>query len=537
MMRARVIQYFLIVTFIMLAVYLRSWQLGSQLIADDEWHALNKLLSAGNYWSIFNSFGFADHCIPLTLLYAWLGNHGWLSELTMRAPLLLAGTSLVIVLPLFLRSKLTSIEYVIYTGLLALSPLLIYFSRTARPYALSTLLACVALLAFYQGWVSRRRAYYLFYVLLAPLVVWLQPITAPLMATPFLFFGISALNQLRVQHDFSGIKRLFLIGLPTLILLLMLVLPPVLNDYASLAAKSGVDFMSWFTVGAVLQLYAGSQWGAVTLIWFFLAVLGARELFRRESFFATYLALCALMSIVVVVISGGAWLHHPLVPARYLLPLLPWVLLCVAFGVAYVLRPYSKTFQSFGCAFLFVILLFSGPLHRQYTGINQFTGHMGYQFDYDWERNLYNRLWSELPTPSFFVELSKTPEHYTLVMTPWLLEWHYNSWYLQQIEHQQKVVGGFLNGICGGALFGEYARSESRVHLSNMVHVDDSLLSGDVADYLVYTHWDSADGRFDVFKDCPAALRKHFGEPVYQDGQIDVYGIGRGSRAKEDVGE
>lgn len=513
------------------AVYLRLWQLPGQLIADDEWHAINKLLSAQSYGEIFTSFGLADHCIPLTLFYAWLGEQGWLTEWTLRLPLLIAGLALVILLPYILRARLQGIEYGLFTALLALSPLLIYFSRTARPYALSTLLASLAILAFYRWWTGRKPAWAILYAVLASLTVWLQLVTLVWVLAPFVFFGIHAAIAGWQSRCLTPVWRLFLPGLVTLVGLLLLVLPPLINDYQSVAAKSGIDFMSWETVVDILRLYAGTPWGGLVIVWGVLALIGARVLFLRDPLLAGLLGASMLLSLLAVASSGGAWLHHPLVPARYLLPMLPWLLLCVTLGLAACLE-YLPSRLKTGAALLWLgggYLL--GPLPVQYQGLNQFTGHMGYQFDYNWQRNVYNEKWRGLPDSPFFEQLARAPEgSRTLIMVPWLLEWHYSPWYLQQRIHQQTVIGGFFDGVCGQGLFGEYAQTESRIQLKNMIH----LSAGRVelaarADYLIYSRWQSDAWRFDAFAACPLALRELLGEPVYADELIEVFDLRAGA--------
>jgi hypothetical protein len=69
------------------AAVLRLWYLPDQLLADDEWHALHKVISATPA-DILRSFGHADHTIPLTLFYEWLAAGPGLDEWTMRLPLL-----------------------------------------------------------------------------------------------------------------------------------------------------------------------------------------------------------------------------------------------------------------------------------------------------------------------------------------------------------------------------------------------------------------------------------------------------------------
>src|SRR3982751_334111 len=64
--------------------WLRVQGLGQQVLQDDEWHALNMLAEAG-YGRIAQSFGYADHSIPLTLLYKLVADTIGLTEVRMRA--------------------------------------------------------------------------------------------------------------------------------------------------------------------------------------------------------------------------------------------------------------------------------------------------------------------------------------------------------------------------------------------------------------------------------------------------------------------
>ena len=81
---------------------LRLLHFYSQILVDDEWHAVHKLLT-GSYTSILTDFGSADHCIPLTLLYRFLSDWLWLSEFMMRLPVLLVGLVSLLLIPLIFR--------------------------------------------------------------------------------------------------------------------------------------------------------------------------------------------------------------------------------------------------------------------------------------------------------------------------------------------------------------------------------------------------------------------------------------------------
>ena len=75
---------------------------------------------------------------------ALLDTVGW-SELWLRLPSLLAGVASLIVLPVASRRWLGLRAQSTFCGLLAVSPILIYYSRYSRPYAVVVLLTFLAL--------------------------------------------------------------------------------------------------------------------------------------------------------------------------------------------------------------------------------------------------------------------------------------------------------------------------------------------------------------------------------------------------------
>src|SRR5476649_1386057 len=77
-----------------LGIWLRLHDLGGQVVQDDEWHAIHKLMTAG-YGEIFRSFGYADHSIPLTLLYKAMAATLGLDEVNMRLLQAVAGIALI----------------------------------------------------------------------------------------------------------------------------------------------------------------------------------------------------------------------------------------------------------------------------------------------------------------------------------------------------------------------------------------------------------------------------------------------------------
>src|SRR5690242_18829008 len=117
----------------------RAWQIDIQILIDDEWHAIHKLLRATPL-DILTHIGYADYSIPLTLYYQWLYRTVGLSEWSMHAPALVAGVALLLMGPRMLARWIPLPTRAVWLALVAISPLLVYHSKVARPYALTSLL-------------------------------------------------------------------------------------------------------------------------------------------------------------------------------------------------------------------------------------------------------------------------------------------------------------------------------------------------------------------------------------------------------------
>src|SRR6478752_6426673 len=152
---------------------LRIWQLDIQILIDDEWHAIHKLLRSSPL-DIVTHLGYADYSIPLTLYYQQLQRTIGLSEWNMHVPSLLAGIGLLLVGPRMLARSCALPVRAIWTALVAISPLLVHHAKIARPYALTSLLTFVAILAFRAWWIDRRRRDAVIYVGTTVLAGWLH---------------------------------------------------------------------------------------------------------------------------------------------------------------------------------------------------------------------------------------------------------------------------------------------------------------------------------------------------------------------------
>ncbi|HZW74148.1 MAG TPA: hypothetical protein VFF43_11410, partial [Caldimonas sp.] len=217
---------------IVAGAWLRWYQLGIQVLLDDEWHALHKLL-VSNAADIATSFGYADHSIPLTLYYRFLWLHGGLSEWTIHFPMLVCGIALLALAPLALRRETSLAVRAAWVALLAISPLLVYHSRTARPYALTALLVPLAIVAFRRWWQADRAAtrWAAAYVAATVLSGWLHATTLAFTLLPFAYHAVRSLVLAR-GGDRSGIgrawRRLAALAVCTALALALVLAPPLL---------------------------------------------------------------------------------------------------------------------------------------------------------------------------------------------------------------------------------------------------------------------------------------------------------------------
>lgn len=524
---------------LLLGIYLRFAQLGQQILIIDEWHALHALFAHDAAW-IATHFGGADYSIPLTLYYRLLYDLGWLTEWTMRAPIVLAGSTLLVLAPWLLRSCLSLPVRMLWLAMMAVSPLSIYLSRTARPYALSSLLTLIAVIACWHWWTrsTRQGRWAAMYLLCTALAGWLHLLTLPFTLAPLLCFGmLSVWRLLRVETRgiaWCDLRRLLFLGVLVGLLLAALLLPPLLNDWRALTGKAGLGALSWSDAWHTLLMLAGSgrSWVGVGIM--ILAAIGIRHLWRQLHDWLACALSASVLGVAAILISQPAWVQHPPVLARYLLPVLPLGLLLSAAGLARLLDGLRHPWIRVASAALVIAwLVAAGPLPRTYYRPNQFMGHMRFQFAYDSSRMLQATSMRIGEIPQFYFDLAQLPPRsVTLVEAPWRLE----SWFLpypwyQQL-HRQDMRIGLVTPVCGVRTWGEYPEADHGIHLTQFMHLS-AILRGELgdADYLVL-HMSPWVGqqfpqmvRWPDMDACLASVSAQLGPPMVRDRQIAVFDL------------
>jgi hypothetical protein len=525
---------------ILAGAFLRAWQLRDQMLVDDEWHAVRMLIRAG-MGDIASHFGLADYCIPLTLYYRWLYERAALSEWAMHLPLLLAGVALLLAAPRLLRDVAPPVTRAIWTGLLALSPSLVYFSRTARPYALVTLLGFVALLAF-RAWRRGGGAKAaVVYALATILAGWAHVLSLVFTLWPFAHYGLRALRGLFDAQTRVPARRALLamiaLGLAVALPLAAALLPPLLNDWGAMAGKAGANSATAESLyrTVLMQLGVGTLWPALPLA--ALLVYGGVRLWRRDTDFTVLMFGATLFGIGVICAARPAWIQHAPVLVRYAAPILPFLLLCVAEGAAGLLRrvpaPAAAATAALGLGALFA----AGPMPGWYYAPNQFMEHALFQFDYDPAENPYATLLDLGPVPAFYRELAaRPPGSVTLIETPQRAHSNFmpDPWY--QRIHRQNVKFALAAPVCGsGGDWDEFPYTADGARMRRVGRLGD-ILDGATygADYLVMrlAPW-TLPRPFPeavAWPDMPACVERvaaKLGAPAYRDEQIVVFALPR----------
>jgi hypothetical protein len=527
---------------IAVGAFLRWYQLSTQMLIDDEWHAVRMLMRA-NAAGIAGHFGLADYCIPLTLYYRWLYDLGALNEWQMHLPLVLAGIALLVVASWLLRETITLPTRAVWVALLALSPTLVYFSRTARPYALIAVLGMVAIVAF-RNWHSRRgdrRVWAMLYVVTTFLAGWLHLLSLTFTLWPFAYYGVAVLRQCRSSSTrtvaLRSLGAMLVLGGVVSVALAAALAAPLLNDWRAMSGKAGADSVTLWSLYRTLLMQFGIADAWLCALICVLLVIGVRRLWRRDRDFVGLTLSATAVGIVVICAARPAWIQHAPVLVRYTAPILPFLLLYLAEGSVVVLELVRVPMLAAAFATLALGGLFcAGPMPGWFYSPNQFMDHEIFQFDYDPRQNPYSTLLQLGPVSPFYLDLAKRPPRsVTVIETPERAQSNFmpDPW-LQKI-HRQNVKFALASPTCGIGEWDEYPYTATGAHFRRMVRLVD-ILDGATygADYLILRlhPWTLPPGKdfpwpvaWPDMTACAEKVTRKLGAPTYRDDQIVVFAL------------
>lgn len=525
----------------LVATWLRTQQLVAQVLLDDEWHSLHTIFRH-DYREIALSFGRFDHSIPLTLSYQAIANAFGLDELRMRLPSLVAGVTTVILGMWWSWRRFGPPTAVIFGWLLAISPLLVIYSRAARPYALVVLLVLVAFWAAHIWWYQHRPTFLWLYAVCVAIGTWLHPLFGPVLLSPLLFFALdSAWTQRRLWPSVHLQKRLLNGGVIVALLTAPLVLPPLLADPSAILDKAGVGTVAPHTLPAVTYLMAGTSHFTVLLLAIILSAVGTILLLRREPRKVFFALLVLVIFATTLAVSRPAWMSTGYVMARYTIILLPWLLLAVALASTTIATRLTKQLRGRNIVMVAIALLLAwgNPLTETLRTPVSHGLHPYYIADARPDARRINMLVERMPQSPFWKNHAAllSDADSALALAPWRFEAPLSP--LPVLEHRtgRRVIPAFINGYCATVHFGE-PPAESPVQLRNALHLGQGERSDAKAGFLVWKrrwHIDTeaeqtladmglyTDPLTLAYPDCEPQLRLDFGPPVYEDEWLAVF--------------
>ncbi|MDR2173187.1 MAG: hypothetical protein LBE32_03140 [Burkholderiales bacterium] len=528
-----------LVLIVALGLALRLDQFIEQVLIEDEWHSVHQILRHSSA-EMFRTFGHADYSIPLGLLYAWIADHVGLSEMLMRAPMMAAGALLLCLLPWYIARKSGWPIALLFALFLAISPLLISYSRMARPYALTVLLGWFAHAAFLRCWTATTGRQVLLsgtgYVISSALAVWLHLIMAPFVAAPFLW----GLWQFFRSSDKGQRKTWLLRGVALAtswgVVLAALIALPLMNDWASLSVKSGTDLPNWETLKGALYFWTGSSQAWAMALCVLLMIPGIFSVCRLP-IIQTGLVGIAL-TLIGILLTKPAWVFNPVTFVRYLLPLLPLLLLFLAAGClksGQLLQKKLSLLQGKEWVVAVIPLtamVLASPLHQTLRTPNSNSLDYYHVFDFrPWFLPLHMRTPSVRSSPFWDQRAILPAASERISVAPFSFE--SDKWPATPLEilSKQRITPAFLNGFCNHHRLGELLDpGDKRFRFRNAAFLTDVQMLRDRRidwivwrkDFLVHKPgWDTTD-----MAACETKWRTTFGAPDYEDNFLMAYRVG-----------
>ena len=509
-----------------IGLVLRAYRLDTQFPTGDEWHAITIATHHG-FAEILSSFFSGAHSIPEALYYRALAKLGVLTEGGIYAPFLLIGTATISLVPWLTSQLIGRRAAAVLAWLIALAPLLVFYSRFARPYGIVATLCMVALWSFARWNETGSARHLLGYGLAASFAAYFHVIALPFVVTPIavtLLRDLYARNRLAVTSRNAALAGVS-VGLPSIALLGA----AAWNSYGGVTDKVGQGKLSIASAFEGYSVLLGSRELPIVLVGSALALLGVWTLLRNERsrWFTALLLAASAAQVAVVVASQPLAVEGPHIFARYVIPVAIALLVFVAAGFAHAARWLPRSVGSAATAAM-LVLYFAGTSAWILTRYNTQTGLFilasmiaGKPFE-----EAEYRAWPGRNASPFYEALSreKSPGQVTLVEGPFHIDDY--SLVLPQIVHRQRVLGGFSGALCdpGSGMEKLVFDTFRRTQLRNMVDLaDDRALRKKSVDYVVL-HGDAVKQRTEL-AGCIEHYKRLYGTPVFRAADMLVFAI------------
>jgi len=419
-----------LISTVVAGVFLRVGRIRDQILGGDELH----LVRAINEYSpshLLTHFGITtDYCQPLAALYRWLSDLGMsLDEFRLRLLPLVAGVSFCLAAAAWSVRRFGWLAGTLYSFLICLHPLLIYYSRIVRPYGIVLLLLSIASVSLERLLATRSWRWLLPFALSGALSVWFHLGSAPFLAA---LCSVGLLLGLRERG--AALSRMVAATALTAVFVASVLLPSLESLFELLKLKSGAPTPGLAQIWHSLLLLLGTpkSWIAIPIL--ALGAWGSAQLLAKSQnlFWIVLLPIC--IHALSMWIFRPDQMENPLLLARYQLMFVPSLLLCVALGMAALCR--LRGLGSALTIFFVAAFLATHPLlTRAYLASRL-------QADADWVRFYRERsIYPEEEVPEFYRELGGRYPNGTLLELPWQPTWHWNRPFLAlEAIHRQPIL-------------------------------------------------------------------------------------------------
>jgi hypothetical protein len=517
----------------LLAAFLRAYGVKHQVVIDDEWHAIHKLMSS-SYAEILDSFGLADHSIPLTLLYKAMADTVGLAEGRLRFPQIACGIALVPLVSWLAWRALRDAPAAALTGfLVAGAPFLVMWSRFARPYAITLLLSTLCAAAIWRWRSERWGRFAAVAVVTAALSAWFHPVSALFVVAACLFVfceDVLAAAELRPRPSWQSLK----LGSAVALAMAWPLASPLYSDAESLSAKAGGDRPDW----AAMERFFAIVWGGVpapiVAAACAFAAWGVVVVYRHDRRLAAYLLALGLFPGVVLWLAGALWMQQGQNFLRYQLPVEPIVLFFGSVGAVNVARAGfrrgAETAAWVGVAIVTVAYLAATPAIAQVVSLGPWYGNPEYHWDYRhrWMRHKLGDAATARP-PAFYAKLAAMKAGSApIIETPFIWEGFLTPYAFYARFHEQPARFGMLYDVClTGMRLGEPPMRDPRFRFRKFVALDDReavLRSGSRYLLLHRRPPRQVGSEYDDSR-CLPRLRQLYGEPIESDERLAVFDL------------
>jgi hypothetical protein len=548
-------EYFAIVILLitLFGSFLRLYQIDKQVIGDDEWH--------GIFWAVKASFPYilthfhgSDNCIPLTAYYKLLLETIGLSEFGLHSLQILSGLLSLIIFPFIIKAIFQKRISIIFSFLLAISPLLIYYSRYARPYIIVVFLSFVSIFSFYF-WIKKNKKFYIIiYLLTATLAPYLHLFSLISVITPLLFTAAFFTLEKRFfkQSDkpvYPKLIDIFYVGILLLIGLTAAFLPTIHSLGAIREKVHGYETgINIDTIIGAVNLFSGAASYSISILFVSLFIYGVYLLYRNDKFLFGYLFSILSLQLLSLLILRPSSVQESIVFDRYSISCLPLWLLFISVGLndaslrlGNLISKKGNEFHTISNIFLigcFLAIFLKGPLLTIYKNTNNFTNHNDFQcnYMYTWTKtDLYSL---KNPIPKFYFYLKGTKDS-TIIETPFITSWIGNNYHIYQRLHAKNVIIGHTSHsyLLYSYLWRSVPLMHPHIRLRNFANIEDlEEIAKSNSSYIV-VHKDLLNEFFFMRKNFPDHDFKQVAETIEKNREVydTSYGLPAKTEAEESI--